>query len=208
MSAITTETLAAWFAGRLPDDWFTEPPEVTTDREEILVVGRLAEPDYPKDADDAAAAAARARAHRTLPRGDPRRAHAHRRRRRAAHRPQGRVGRAVRRRARRCSPTSRCPVMTRLRMPERAGARHARRCRRRAQPVRRARRGACASSATTRASGSSSSTTRSSPCTKRAPPALRPVRPTSALRTTLRACAQVSTRLLEAVDAEPHEHAR
>ncbi len=37
--------LAAWFAGRCPDGWFTEAPEVSADREEILVVGRLAEPD-------------------------------------------------------------------------------------------------------------------------------------------------------------------
>jgi hypothetical protein len=55
-----TSDLAAWFAGRLPDDWFTEAAEVTTDREEILVVGRLAEPDYPKDADDSAKVTARA----------------------------------------------------------------------------------------------------------------------------------------------------
>ena len=58
-SSTKTQDLAGWFAGRLPDDWFTEPPEVTTDREEILVVGRLAEPDYPKDADDSARATAR-----------------------------------------------------------------------------------------------------------------------------------------------------
>ena len=32
---------AAWFAGRLPDGWFTGAPEVTVDREEILVVGAL-----------------------------------------------------------------------------------------------------------------------------------------------------------------------
>ena len=48
-----------WFAGRLPDEWFTGPPAVTGDREEILVVGTLAEPDYPKGADAAAQAAAR-----------------------------------------------------------------------------------------------------------------------------------------------------
>ena len=34
----------AWFAGRLPDDWFTEPAEVIVDREEISVVGRLPAP--------------------------------------------------------------------------------------------------------------------------------------------------------------------
>ncbi len=55
----STTTLEGWFAGRLPDDWFSGPPSVTTDREEILVVGTLAEPAYPDGADDAAKAAAR-----------------------------------------------------------------------------------------------------------------------------------------------------
>src|SRR6185436_4527208 len=54
-----TFDLAGWFAGRLPDDWFSGPPEVTSDREEILVVGTIPEPEYPKDADDAAKASAR-----------------------------------------------------------------------------------------------------------------------------------------------------
>ena len=35
---------AGWFAGRLPDDWFVGPPEVTVDRDEILVVGVLPAP--------------------------------------------------------------------------------------------------------------------------------------------------------------------
>lgn len=30
-----------WFVGRLPDEWFDGTPDVTVDREEILVVGRL-----------------------------------------------------------------------------------------------------------------------------------------------------------------------
>ena len=34
---------AEWFAGRLPDGWFSGDPAVTVDREEIIVVGRLAE---------------------------------------------------------------------------------------------------------------------------------------------------------------------
>jgi hypothetical protein len=34
-----------WFAGRLPDGWFTGPPEVVVDREEITVIGRLSEPE-------------------------------------------------------------------------------------------------------------------------------------------------------------------
>src|SRR6476469_440914 len=45
--------IQGWFAGRLPDEWFTEPAEVTVDREEITIVGTLSEP----DSDDAEAAA-------------------------------------------------------------------------------------------------------------------------------------------------------
>jgi len=37
------EEIAGWFAGRIPDGWFTGPPEVTVDRDEILVVGDLAD---------------------------------------------------------------------------------------------------------------------------------------------------------------------
>ena len=33
-----------WFAGRLPDGWFVGAPEVTVDRDEILVVGTLESP--------------------------------------------------------------------------------------------------------------------------------------------------------------------
>ena len=32
---------AAWLSGRLPDGWFTAAPEVTVDREEIVIVGTL-----------------------------------------------------------------------------------------------------------------------------------------------------------------------
>src|SRR5437763_4880163 len=38
----TTESISSWLAGRLPDEWFEGAPEVTVDRDEILVVGRLA----------------------------------------------------------------------------------------------------------------------------------------------------------------------
>jgi hypothetical protein len=37
----------------VPGDWFTEPPEVTLDREEITVIGALAAPEAPADATDA-----------------------------------------------------------------------------------------------------------------------------------------------------------
>lgn len=53
----SADDASAWFAGRLPDGWFTEPPMVVVDREEITVVGTLPplEGDF---ADDAARAAA------------------------------------------------------------------------------------------------------------------------------------------------------
>lgn len=34
-----------WFRGRCPDEWFTEAPEVTVDREEVVVVGRVEAPE-------------------------------------------------------------------------------------------------------------------------------------------------------------------
>src|SRR4051795_2938948 len=37
--------VAGWFAGRLPDAWFTGPVELLLDRDEITVVGTLPEPD-------------------------------------------------------------------------------------------------------------------------------------------------------------------
>jgi hypothetical protein len=51
------EELAAWFVGRLPDAWFQGTPEVSADREEILVVGRLPQPGHPRGATAAAKAA-------------------------------------------------------------------------------------------------------------------------------------------------------
>jgi len=36
---------AEWFGGRLPEDWFDGDPTVIVDREEITVVGKLADPD-------------------------------------------------------------------------------------------------------------------------------------------------------------------
>jgi hypothetical protein len=58
-SGTAAEAMRGWFAGRLPDDWFTRAPEINVDREEITVVGALADPEGAKaDAGDAAAAAA------------------------------------------------------------------------------------------------------------------------------------------------------
>ncbi len=38
---MTENDITGWLAGRLPGDWFTGEPEVTVDRDEVLVVGRL-----------------------------------------------------------------------------------------------------------------------------------------------------------------------
>jgi hypothetical protein len=43
--------LTGWFVGRLPDGWFTGTPDVTFDRDEILVMGTLPEPEGSKKAD-------------------------------------------------------------------------------------------------------------------------------------------------------------
>ncbi len=52
------DKLRAWFVGRLPSEWFTGEPEVRIDREEITVVGALAEPQPSGDVTEAEAAAA------------------------------------------------------------------------------------------------------------------------------------------------------
>src|SRR3954447_11449049 len=50
--------VAGWFAGRLPDGWFTGPVDLIIDRDEITVVGTLAEP-AAGEGDPAAARAGR-----------------------------------------------------------------------------------------------------------------------------------------------------
>ena len=112
------EELQGWFAGRLPDGWFTGPADVTGDREEILVVGTLAEPELPAEAAPearAAALASRIQGFREDTRGQ---------RMRIADEAQHRFGRRVSWGAR-CGDqeqlftTAAVPAMTRLRMPER-----------------------------------------------------------------------------------------
>lgn len=49
---------AAWITGLLPDDWFTERPEVSIDRDEIIIIGRLAAPAHTEGSTDADTAAA------------------------------------------------------------------------------------------------------------------------------------------------------
>ena len=54
------ETLRGWFAGRLPEGWYAEAPQISLDREEITVVGSLSPPTLADDATDAERAAAAA----------------------------------------------------------------------------------------------------------------------------------------------------
>src|SRR5581483_2611763 len=44
--------IGAWFAGRIPDQWFEGPPTIEIDGDEILVVGTLAAPELAEGATD------------------------------------------------------------------------------------------------------------------------------------------------------------
>lgn len=118
---ITTEQrekLRGWFAGRLPDDLFEELTEVTVDREEITVIGRIPEPRLAEDAPAAereAALESRVQEFRERTRED-RMAVA----REAEHRFRRKVSWGVECGGRRTLFTHvAAPVMTRLRQPER-----------------------------------------------------------------------------------------
>jgi hypothetical protein len=114
----TSEELQGWFAGRLPDDWFTGPVDVDADREEILVVGALPEPELSADASEETKGAAldsRIQGFREDTRNQ---------RMRIADEAQHRFGRRVSWGAacgdrRELFTTVAAPTMTRLRMPER-----------------------------------------------------------------------------------------
>jgi hypothetical protein len=114
----TNDELQGWFAGRLPAEWFVGAPDVRADREEILVVGTLSDPELPKGSTPEAAAAAR------IARIDGFREDTRERRMRIAEEAQHRFGRRVSWGAecgdvRKLFTTVSVPAMTRLRMPER-----------------------------------------------------------------------------------------
>jgi hypothetical protein len=58
------DELRGWFTGRLPAGWFTTPPEIKVDREEITIVGQLAAPEGTPGSEADAAAAADGRSRR------------------------------------------------------------------------------------------------------------------------------------------------
>jgi hypothetical protein len=112
------EEVQAWVTGRLPDEWFAGPPEVVVDREEILIVGALADVELEKGAGDAARATARAA------RIDRFREETRQARMRVADEAEHRFGRKVSwgasiGDARELFTTVSVPVMTRLRQAER-----------------------------------------------------------------------------------------
>jgi hypothetical protein len=112
--AVDRTEVAGWFAGRLPDGWFTGPVELTVDRDEITVVGALAEP-AAGEGDPEAARTGRIERFREETRTE---------RMAIADAARGRYGRSVAWGAA-CGETRRLfthasvPVMTRLRQPER-----------------------------------------------------------------------------------------
>ncbi len=52
------QELRGWFTGRLPAEWFTVPVDIALDREEIAVVGTIADPEMAADASEAERSAA------------------------------------------------------------------------------------------------------------------------------------------------------
>ncbi len=56
----TADDAAAWVTGAIPDGWFTERPEIVVDRDEIIIWGRVTDPDLGAEATDADRAAAQA----------------------------------------------------------------------------------------------------------------------------------------------------
>jgi hypothetical protein len=111
------EGIEGWLAGRLPDGWFIGPPSVTVDRDEVLVVGRLAAPEAPAVDPAAVAGAEAGRISRF-------REETRERRMQVAREAEHRFGRKVAWGAeagdtRQLFTTLSVPVMTRLRQPER-----------------------------------------------------------------------------------------
>ncbi|MFZ2178419.1 MAG: hypothetical protein WAW17_31205 [Rhodococcus sp. (in: high G+C Gram-positive bacteria)] len=106
---------ADWLGGRLPDEWFTGPPTVEVDREEIVVVGELPPVESTSESASEAAVEGRISRFRESTRAD---------RMRIAAEAEARYGRKVAwgvtldgRRA--LFTHLAVPVMTRLRQPER-----------------------------------------------------------------------------------------
>lgn len=46
------DEIRGWFAGQVPDDWFVSAPEVSGDRDEVMVIGTLPTPKTDDDASE------------------------------------------------------------------------------------------------------------------------------------------------------------
>jgi hypothetical protein len=113
------EEIRGWIAGRLPDGWFSAPPELIVDREEVIVVGTLAPPEL------AAETAAEARTAAELARIERFREQTRSERMQIAAEAERRFDRklswgASSGTSRRLFTTAGVPVMTRLRYSERS----------------------------------------------------------------------------------------
>jgi hypothetical protein len=117
-AAEQVEKIRGWLTGRLPQDWFTAPVEVSVDREEVTIVGELAAPEVAPGAsagEQAAAAAGRVKEFRERTRDQ---------RIEIARELEHKLGRKVAWGVqvgdrRELFTTMSIPVMTRLRQPER-----------------------------------------------------------------------------------------
>jgi hypothetical protein len=58
--AVSSDEISGWIIGRLPDSWFEQPPTVTIDRDEMVIIGRLPAPELGDQVDPGAKAAAEA----------------------------------------------------------------------------------------------------------------------------------------------------
>lgn len=112
---------AAWLLGRLPDDWFVGAPDVTIDREEIIIVGTLSPVDGEfADTDTGRAERAAAEAGRISRFRETTREERIEIAQQAEHRYQRKVAWGARvGDAEELFTTASVPVMTRLRQPER-----------------------------------------------------------------------------------------
>jgi hypothetical protein len=121
---VSAADVSGWLAGRLPDGWLIGPPQVTVDRDEIIIVGPLAAPEVAEgvaDAGDGGAAKAAAEAGRISRFREETREERVRIAREAEHR----YGRKIAWGATAGGTTEffttmSVPVMTRLRQPERS----------------------------------------------------------------------------------------
>ncbi len=113
------DELQAWFAARLPKDWFTGPPDIMADGEEILLVGTLPDVELASGTSDTAREAAQdARIDRFREETRDDRVRLAREAERHFRRKVGwgaRCGEQLK-----LFTTASVPVMTRLRMPERS----------------------------------------------------------------------------------------